>query len=364
LAVRKVPPPDFRYVWLAPGPTPAAIAMAVATAGLGSLALALWGGGQRPLSLGLLLVGGGIVTFALASTGERRRAAGVRQAPMAIVPWGVVVDPDGEPRVLRWPAIQRVSVDVTHSMRGGTPAVVASVVTVETGREAFSGRTAGAAGLEGLTVNLDGYAEESARPAALDLDGLEEAGDGATEPVVRELLQRAEALCSSSAGAARLGLPPGGYRAVASRAATPETVAILRAILNDGGSPRQSMRAGKPALDPMRARERALDRGSASIPPATHPDGPDPRPLAAVVAAALDARDLLPDLLRLVSCPHPLVAAVAKASALRMGAPMSRAGALDEVSAFLFEEDYRDLERWAAGDSATDPGASSIGVTA
>jgi hypothetical protein len=131
-----------------------------------------------------------------------------------------------------------------------------------------------------------------------------------------DLLARAEDLCTSGRGAVRLALPSGGYRSMASAAAGPETLALLRAILSPGDGP----------------------------------SGPaDPRPLASIVAVLLGAHALVPDLLRIVSSPHPLVAAVAKAAALRLGAPRNRAGAIDEVAAFLFEDDRLRIEQWAEG---------------
>jgi hypothetical protein len=163
-------------------------------------------------------------------------------------------------------------------------------------------------------VHLGAYAEEAARPVALDLEGLEEAGNGATEPVVGELFAHAGELCSTGRGAAQLGLPPGGYRSMATASAGPDTLALLRSILETS-----------PKI------------------------GADARPLASIVAVLLGARDLVPQLLRLVSAPHPIVAAVAKAAAVRLGAPQSRAGAIAEVADFLFEEDRERLERWAAG---------------
>jgi hypothetical protein len=60
----------------------------------------------------------------------------------------------------------------------------------------------------------------------------------------------------------------------------------------------------------------------------------------------LGARELLPELLGLAVSPHPIAAAAAKAAALRLGAAQSRAGSIDEVAAFLFEEDHEKLERW------------------
>jgi hypothetical protein len=289
---------------------------------------ALLCGSDYPLPAGVLLGGAALAASALSITGvahvRRARFPGARtcKAAMAIVPWGILVNPDTELRILRWPGIRRITVDVAHSLRGGTPTAVTSVVTVDTGRERLAGRAWGAVGLEGLTVNLDAYAAEAARPVALDLEGLEAAGDGATEPVMADLLARAGDLCATGRGAVLLGLPPGGYRSMASRIAGPETVALLRGILDStAGLP------GSPA---------------------------DARPIASIVAVLLGARQLVPDLLRLVSAPHPIVAAVAKAAALRLGAPQSRAGAVDEVAAFLFEEDQQRLERWAVARPETD----------
>lgn len=315
---RKIPPPDFRYVWLMPGPPGAALALAVGTIGLGALGVALWSGGHHPVSLGLALTGGALGALTVArAQGPRRGDA--REVAMAIVPWGVLVEPDTEPRVLRWPAVRKIAVQVAHTMHGGTPAVVSSLVTIETEREILAGRTPGPAGLEGLTVNLDAYAEEAARPVAVDLSGCEPVRAGVTEPVMADLLRRAAELCETAQGAAELGLLPGGYRAVAAKTASPEAVDLLRRILTSG------IEAAPPA---------------------------DPRPLAAIVAAHLAACALVPELLRLVSSPHPVVAAVAKAAAIRLGAPRNRSGAIDEVAAFLFEEDLERIARWAEGAEA------------
>jgi hypothetical protein len=311
---RKVPPPDFRYVWLLPGPTQAAVTLAVGMFAFGAFGVALWSTGHQPMSLAVTLMGATLTALAFARRegGRVQVPFGAREVPMAVVPWGIIVTPDTEPRVLRWPAIRHVDVAVSHTLRGGTPSAVSTVVTIRTDREVLAGRTFGSAGLDGLMVNLRAYAEESSRAISLDLEGFERAGDGATEPVVADVLRRAEELCSTSDGAFRLSLPPGGYRSVASRAAAPETLEMLRRALAEGGT----------------------------VTPA------DPRPLAAVLAVLLDAKSLVPDLLRLVSSPHPIVAGVAKAAAMRLGAQRSRAGSVDECSAFLFQEDVEALQRW------------------
>ncbi len=316
---RRIPPPDFRYVWLLPGPGSATLALGGAAAAATSVAAMLWVGGHHPPSVSFLVAGAALAAGALAGREKRRPEGGMRarEAAMAVVPWGVVVLSDTEPRVLRWPAIRAITVDALHTMAGGTPAVVSSVVTVDTGRELLRGRTTGAAGLEGLVANLDAYTEEASRPVALDLEGAEPACADGTEPVMGELLARAEELCTTARGAVRLALPAAGYRSIAAASAGPETVALLRSILAPGGS--------APVV------------------------AADARPLASIVAVLLGARDLVPDLVRLVSSPHPVVAAVAKAAAIRLGAPRNRAGAIDEVAAFLFEEDHLRIEQWAEG---------------
>jgi hypothetical protein len=298
-----------------PAPAPATLAITAATALAAGAGVILWGG--QPISAGALLTGAAMAAGALVASFRMTRHP-ARGMTMAIVPWGVLVDPDAELRVLRWAAIQRVTVDVSHALRGGTPVTIASVVTVDTGRERLVGRALGAVGLEGLTVNLEAYAGESARPVSVDLDGTEPVGDGATEPVMAELLARASDLCTTGRGAAILDLPAGGYRSMSASTAGPETLALLRSVLDSGD--------------------------------AQHPA--DARPLAAIVAVILGARDLVPDLLRLVSAPHPIVAAVARAAAVRLGAPQSRAGTVDEVAAFLFAEDHERIASWARESAA------------
>jgi hypothetical protein len=299
-------------VWLLPRPESgfAAVGRAAVACGLvgGAVGYALHQPGALALAVGM--VGAGALALGH-GTGAVRLPLGARALPMAITPWGIVVTPETEPRILRWPAIRRVEVVTSHAMQGGTPAALESVVTVRVGREVLAGRTFGEAGLEGLTANLEAYADEASRPLAGDLDGEASVGDGPTDAVVEELLGRARELCGSADGADRLSLAPGGYRDVASRAAAPETIALLRHVLSDAH------------------------------------DGADPRAFAALVAGELQARALTPELLRLATSPHPVVAATARAAAIRLGAPPNRAGALEEVAVFLEPADLAELERWS-----------------
>ncbi len=312
---RRPPPPDFRYVGLTAAPTTSPAAALSATASLAAVGIGLLHAGQHPALLALGLAGAGVSAAAWLRAPRARSIGGARPVAMAIVPWGVLVAPETDPRALRWPAIRQVTVDVRHTLRGGTPAAQSSVVTVFTDREVLAGRAPGAVSLEALMANLEAYAAEAARPVALDLDGLEPLPDGVSEPAVGLMLRAARVALSGADGAARLRLPPGTYRSVSTGLAAPETVAALGEILGSG-----------------------LDASA------------DARPLAALCAALLGARALVPGLVTLVSSPHPVVAGCAKAAALRLGAPKSRAGALDEVEAFLFPEDLELLEAFARGE--------------
>lgn len=316
-APRKAQPPDFRYVALAPRSSVAAVAAATFGVGVACAAFTIWSSISTPLTISVA-VGASAITALTLGRGDRRFGERrVREVAMAVVPWGVIVTPDADPRVLRWPAIRKVDVDIEHAMRGGTPAILSSFVAIHTDREILAGCAAGAVNLERLVANLEAYAVEASRPPSRDLDGREPVDADATEPVADVLISCAQHICASGVGASRLALPAGGYRLASLKRATPETQAVLRAALDAD-----------------------LDASPA-----------DPRPIACIAAALLGADDLKPDLLRLVSSPHPLVAAFAKAAALRLGAPKSRAGSIDELAAFLSEEDLGVVRAWAGEDA-------------
>jgi hypothetical protein len=126
------------------------------------------------------------------------------------------------------------------------------------------------------------------------------------------LLASARDWLDSARAVSHLELVPAGYRRSSSLAPTPRAVEVLRHVLRD--------RTPRPA---------------------------DPRAFAAVVAAELRARELVPDLVTLTQCPHPLLAAVARQAARKLGAPRAKTGTLEEVSPFLFESDRTRLEAWA-----------------
>ncbi len=278
------PSPDFRYVGLEAGPRvqrgylgglAGAAALGVAAmAGVGARPLLLTAAGALAASLVLARGGGPHSTHGLFAHG----------VPMAIVPWGIVVDPAARSRVLRWAGVERVVARMFYGTDTGTPTTRWSVVTVETPRERLSGRAPGAVPLERLVVHMEAYARESSHVLALDLDG-DIPGEGPCEPELEPILAAVRAYLHGPPASNRLDLPVGGYRDASPRAPSDVCVATLRSVLRD--------------------------RTARSV---------DPRAFACVLAAELDAKELVADLVALVQCPHPLIAAVAKAAAQRLGA--------------------------------------------
>jgi hypothetical protein len=322
------PAPDFRYVGLQPGPrahprTWASIVGAGATLAAG-LVHELGFRGVILSALGAAITG---FAFRRVAGGALRRAARDRSgevsasakpkvkrrdeaSPMAIVPWGVLVDPDASRRVLRWAAVKSVEVDMVHSRDQGTSTTLWSVVTIETENECFAGRAPGAVGIERLLAHLDAYAEEQSHAVALDLDGTCAAGE-LFEPNIEPLLSAARSIScgGASSAAARLGLPVGYRRATP--IASEETVSVLRAVLRDRA-----------------------------------PRSPDPRALAAVLAAELQATSLAADVVALVQSPHPILAGAAKAAAAKLGVVATKVGAVSEVAPFLDDRDVEVLGAW------------------
>ncbi|HEY2510692.1 MAG TPA: hypothetical protein VGI39_07545 [Polyangiaceae bacterium] len=328
------PSPDFRYVGLDPGPRLgvrgwASLVATGTTFGAGMLhemgpkGALLTVLGASAAALVLHRARGpsvyGRVRTAL-SRGARRRARGSGRGiakgaavAMAIVPWGILVQPDMAPRVLRWAAVRRVSVETIYGRDGGTPMTLWSVVTIETEHERFAGRTPGAVAIERLIAHVDAYAEEQAQEVALDIDG-QIAAEGPMEPVIEPLLSAARAsVLGGGQASTRLGLPANGYRGTAEPAshASEETIALLHDVLADRA-----------------------------------PRSPDPRPFAAVLAAELGVLRLSDALLELVQSPHPVVAAVAKVAARKLGTMATKVGAVAEVAPFLHERDVEALAAW------------------
>jgi hypothetical protein len=262
---------------------------------------------------------GAMVGAGLVATGVAARALGWRRKDprdgaraMAIVPWGILIEGAERTRILRWPAIVRVQLQTIHGRDQGTPTTRYSVVTIETPHERLVGRAPGTLPLERLAAHLTAYADEASHRIALDLDG-SRSGEGPSEPDAELVLASALAYVATASGAGRLGLARPGYRDTGlfstSECATRELAAILR------------------------------DRTPREI---------DPRPFAAVLAAELAVTDVIDDLVALVQSPLPLLAAIAKVAATKLGVSRARVGTLDEVEPFLLRRDVEALAAWQA----------------
>jgi hypothetical protein len=297
--VFRAPVPDFRYVGLLPVPSRPVRVPATAF-GLGAaVAVATSGVDARHA-----LVAGLAAAVVSAFTLRDGRPEG--RPTIAIVPWGVLVTDDAAPRVLRWAAVRRLEVEPARLSNGAA----STRVRVFARNEVFEGAISGATGLDELSRHLDAYAREQCTPCALDLDG--RATSESLAPSCEALLLAVEAWLRSGDAAKRLRLPA-SYRGGRPTIASSSAVELLRGIL--------------------RGRKQSTS---------------DVRPFAAIVAAELGAASLAPDLVALAQSPHPVVAAVARQAASRLGAPRSRAGLLDEVAPFLFSDDHARLERWSS----------------
>jgi hypothetical protein len=306
---------DFRYVGLEPVVAPR-LGVAATAFGLGAgvtLAMsgldpkqALFAGALASILSAVALRGAGAP--AIVASGSAR---------MAIVPWGVLVETDESPRILRWAAVRTIEVETSRVNRLLAGAALSSRVAIATECDRFVGEAAGIVRLDRLVAHLSEYASEQATPLALGLSG-----DLSGEQDAPEVLEPVEPGCESliasacdwldTAGAVvALGLEPAGYRRASALASTPKAVGVLRRILRD--------------RTPKRA---------------------DPRAFAAVIAAELRATELAPDVVALTECPHPLLAAVARQAARKLGVSRARTGTLEELAPFLFEADRTRLEGW------------------
>ena len=309
-----VPPPDFRYISLEPRLAQADLkAKALRTGALVCGAGVVAGSMDALTALWASALGVGAALFMLHRGAVEETAARVDVEHIAIVPWGVLVHSRTEPRVLRWGAIESIQVRYVHTMDEATPIVRWSVVTLRARRETLEGRAHGLVALERLEAHLASYAREAGRAIALD----ETAANAAVsdfEPVFSRLLDQVHHWIRTPETIPELELDARGYRGGSQGELGDEGLRVLRTWLTEN------------------ALEREADR----------------RPLAAVLAAELRARALVEPLLLLVTSPHPFVAAVARAAALRLGADVRHVGAIQELSDFLAEPELEAILRWGA----------------
>lgn len=296
------PAPDFRYVGLEPVPA-RELGLAATAFGLGAgVAITLSSFEPRDALIAGVLTS---IASAYALRGARAQIPASGSARMGIVPWGVLVDAVESPRILRWAGVRRVDVVPTRTRH--------CRVVVETENDRFVGESCSAVRLDRLVEHLDAYAAEQASPLALDLAGDDgEVALETHEPCCEALLGTARSWLESARAVADLDLPPAGYRRTSAHAASARAIEVLRRVLRDR-TPKQA----------------------------------DPRAFAAVLAAELHAVDVAPELVALTQCPHPIVAAVAKQAARKLGVARAKTGSLDEVAPFLHDGDRDRLDAWA-----------------
>jgi hypothetical protein len=237
-------------------------------------------------------------------------ASASTEPSLAVVPWGLLVDSPTGRRAVRWAAVKNVEMNIVHGRDQLTPTTRYSVVRIDVDAGGFVGYANGAAPLDQLLVHLRAYAGEQSCAVALDLDG-DASLARPFEPQCETLFSAVRSYLGSGDAHDRLSLPGGSYRVASARGASPGSVRALHDVL-----------AGRDC------------------------EPSDRRPFAAAIAAELHAVELVDDLVALVASPHPLVASVAKAAALRLGAGVARVGSLDEVAPFLGDDDLAALTSW------------------
>lgn len=323
-ATATAPPPDFRYVGLEPAPSSLGLKSraALAAAAVFGVGIAL-GGGMEPVTVaGASLVAAGTALLVARKAATDQGVSQVGVDYVAIVPWGILVHSNETPRVLRWGGVKAVEVRYIHEMDAATPLVRWSVVTIRTATETLVGRSPGCLLLDRLEAYLEDYAEEGGRAIALDFAG-EQTLVSDFEPLFPRLLDQVRRTLSSPAEVCALGLASCGYRGGVSRQLSEPVLAQLECWLTNVSSS-------------------AFDR----------------RPLAAMLAAELGAQGVLPSLMAHVTSPHPFVAAVARAAALKLGADLRHVGSLDELNEFVPEGELEALRVWSAGEERVLPRTS------
>jgi hypothetical protein len=312
------PPVAFRYVKLSPGPSMLGVALSTGTAVSVGAAIAA-ASGFSTLGLAVAAIGGATTGLMLGRRGgPLLPRVGFTPTSMALVPWGVLIEPDendGAARVLRWAALRRIHVRHVHSRDAhGTPVTNRCVVTIETERTTFVGASSGAISLENLEAFLDRYIEQSSRPVALDLSGTTPLVTSPFEACTPALLQRMSRVIETVEGIEELSLISDDFRSAGAHLPTDATTTTLMRLLS------------------------------------TTPTGEaDPRALAALIAGELGQRGCLSRLLLLATDVHPIVALCARAAALKLGEEPTRSGALEELSHFVQTQDVESLGDWAHG---------------
>jgi hypothetical protein len=306
--MREVVPAALRYQGLAAGPLKSRWVSGGVAAG-GVIAAALATGVQSLIvaSPFIAIAVGGVVAL-VSGLGESTK--GLRALPIAIVPWGIVLDPDRAPVPVPWSGVQEITYTLVQRDKRNQPERLRlAIMTFHMGDTRLRASAEEGEWVTAAAELFRKLARAAEHPPAADLAGKDPL-DVAELPAPLALLRRAEAILESAQGRMDLGLDAGNYRSTSSRTVGPETRDLLRKALWNG----------KPRLDPG--------------------------PLAAVLIAQLRITELLPDVLSLIMSPSPLLAATARAAALRLGASRIAAGSFDEVALFAPARDLSELRAW------------------
>lgn len=242
-----------------------------------------------------------------------RASRGQTAVAMTVTPWGVLTD---EP--LRWSSIEwightelaRPQLQLRRSPDDEQRSW--SLLTVRARGAELTGECILEPALDVLDVLLAPYALDGSRPLALTFDDREGPSVAPHQPgAARDVLAAARGLLQTEAGKELIEVSAEGYRAS-----------------------RMTVRPGTEGL---------LDRYLVEA-----PAGTDRGALAAALAGELELVGLVDRLCELVTSPNPVVAGVAKAAALRLGAHRARAGRIDELHPFLDAGDIAALEAWSS----------------
>jgi hypothetical protein len=177
----------------------------------------------------------------------------------------------------------------------------------------YVGETAYDHGLASLGVDFARYAEESRRPIALGLEADSSSVDPSAPGAFAEVRENARRFLAVGEGRAFRSIQLASYRDRQSGVSEEARHALRRAI-------------------------------------ECHPERCDPGPYAAVLAVELGHAAAVGSLVAHILSPNPLVAAVFKAAARRLGASPMQSGKIDEVRPFVSEAALGELEAWSRGE--------------
>jgi hypothetical protein len=140
-----------------------------------------------------------------------------------------------------------------------------------------------------------------------------------------------------------IALDPHGHRVV--QAGEPGALPLLFAAAKDAGAALLEGSVGYREHRPTMSRDGVATLRRALV---EEPWAYDLGPLAAVVAADYDVRELADEIGHLILSPCPRVAGVAKVAAERLGLGPIVTGSLSEVAPLLPQGDLEALEAWRA----------------